>query len=210
MLRKKGVLQYLAYTAGVVDGDWWEMLGTCNVAPEWCLHVPTTPSGTYLPPWRSTFSKDLALPCRTFLFCLTFPHTNPPLDSNDSLGELGFMVCKGVVSLGEASQLYTILTASLEKAPAQWDAVWILVSNEPTRESCWGNPKLPRRCSSRPGKLATLFGRETCKRADELSLVQWPKIRNLQSTAWSAPAVGEVEETSGSQEDAPKQTWHTM
>ena len=38
--RKKGVLQPLPCTAREVDGDWWKTLGTCNVASEFCLHVP--------------------------------------------------------------------------------------------------------------------------------------------------------------------------
>ena len=72
--------------------------------------------------------------------------------------------------------------ASLEQATAQRDVVWDLVSNEHWRESCWANPKLPRRWGTRRGKLATLLGGETCKRAVELSSAQQP-MRNLHPNA---------------------------
>ena len=77
------------------------------------------------------------------------------------------------------------MTASLEQAPTQRVAVWDLVSNEHSRESCWANRKLLRHWGTRPRKLATLLGRDTCKRAAQLSLAQWPTMRNLHPTAWS-------------------------
>ena len=78
-----------------------------------------------------------------------------------------------------------------------------------SRECFWANPKLPRRWGTRPGKLATLLGRETCNRAAVLCLAQGPTMRNLHPTTWSTVAFGEVEETSGTQEDTGKHTWHT-
>ena len=133
---------------------------------------------------------------------------NPVPSWHDSLRELGSRVCKGVVSPKKASQWYTIVTASLEEAPAQ-DAFWDVVSNEHPRESDLANPKLPRCWGTRPGKVALLKGCETCKRAAELSSTQWPTMHNLHSAAWSAPTVGAVEETSGTREDTRKQTSHT-
>ena len=168
MHRKKGVLQPLLYTAGVVTCNWWEMWGTCNVTPQWCLHVPaytclalftssekhflqecTTPS-PYISPLPPLSSHELPI---------------SPLDSDDSLRELGFWVCKGVLSREEASQWYTIMTASFEQASTQRNAIWDLVSSVYSRESCWANPKVPRRLGSRSGKLATLLGCKACKRA---------------------------------------------
>ena len=78
------------------------------------------------------------------------PHKlpNPPVDSHKSLRELGFRVCKGVLSPEEASQWYTIVTASLKQVPAQRDAAWDLVSNEHSRECCWA---FPVRMNCNPG-----------------------------------------------------------
>ena len=158
--------------AGVVDGDWWETLGTCNVTPEWCLHLPDYTCPALFTSSEKHFLQGCSRPSPYIsLLPPVSSHElpNPPVDSDDSPRELGFMVCKGVLSPEEASQWYAIVTASLEQAPAQRDGVWDLVSSEHSRESCWANPKLPRRWGTRPGKLATLLGRETCKRAAELS-----------------------------------------
>ena len=102
--RKKGVLQPLPCTAGVVDGDWWETLGTCSVTPEWCLHVP----GYTCPALFTSSEKHFLQGCSTpspYISLLppvsSHELPNPPLKSVDSLRK-------------EPSQWYTIVTASLE------------------------------------------------------------------------------------------------
>ena len=60
---------------------------------------------------------------------------------------------------------------------------------------------------TRSGKLATLLGPGTCKRAAELSLAQWPPMHDVHATAWSSIAIRE--EGDEAHEEAGKQTWHT-
>ena len=64
------------------------------------------------------------------------------LEPEHSMRELGFRVSKGGLSPQEASQWYTIVTASLDCAPAQRDAICDLVSNKHLRESCWASPQM--------------------------------------------------------------------
>ena len=189
--RKKGVLQPLPYAEGVVDGNWWDALGMCAITVEWCLHVAITvqwclhvPDCTY-PALFASVEKHFLHRCTTpspyisLLPPVSSPELpTPPLKLYDSRREPGWRVCKGALSPREASPLNTTATASLERVPTQRDAVWDVVSNTHPREFCWANPKRACRWGTRPGKLAMLLGRETCKRVAKLSGGNWPTMRN--------------------------------
>ena len=69
-----------------------------------------------------------------------------------------------------------ILTNSLGTEP---DAAWDLLSNAHSPEKCLADPKLPRGLGTRPGKLATVLGRDPLKQAGEQCSALWPAMRDL-------------------------------
>ena len=97
----------------------------------------------------------------------------------------------------ECEKWYRILVDSCGTQP---DAIWDLLSNAPSREECFVDPKLPRRWGTRPGKLISLFGRDTLQRASQQWSARGPAMRDLFPPQWSAIAA---------REDAREQTWHT-
>ena len=176
---KKGLLEAVPFGVGVVLGEWWESLSACRIIPEWCHVVPDYTTPALYRTKESVSLRGAASPAPYIsLAAPMFSHELPPHDlaSDESLCDLGLWVVRGAVEAKECENWYRILIDSCGTQP---DAILDLLSNAHSREECLADPKQPRRCSTRPGKLISVLGRDPLQRASQQCSARWPEMRDL-------------------------------
>ena len=186
--------------SGWCQGNGGKAFWACPIIPELCHVVPDYTTPALCKTKESVFLRGAASPPPYIsLAAPVFSHELPAhdLESDVSLFDLGLRVVRGAVEAKEGENWYRILVDSCGTQP---DAIWDLLSNAHSREECLADPKLPRRWSTRPGKLIFVLGRDPLQRASQQCSACWPQMRDRFPTQWSAIAAGE---------QARELTWHT-
>ena len=179
---KKGLLEALPFGVGVVSGEWWESLSACPILPERCHVVPDYTTAALNRTKESVFLRGAASPPPYIsLAAAVFSHELPAhdLESDESLCDLGLRLVRGAVEAKECENWYRILVDSCGTQP---HAIWDLLFNAHSCEACLADPKLPRRCGTRPGKLISVLGRDPLQRASQQCSARWPEVRDLFTT----------------------------